>query len=209
MYKLLDLFCGAGGCTKGYQEAGFDVDGVDQVRQKRYVGSRFFWADALEFVAEHGHEYDAIHASPPCQGYIKAGIAHFKEHPKLIEPMRDLLVATGKPYVIENVMDAPLADPIILSGTLFGLKVLRLRKFECDFPVDQPIIPEFTGKVVRMGRQPKEGEYITVSGHFTDVKFAREAMGISWMVRDELSQAIPPAYTRYVGGFLARHLDHA
>lgn len=204
---LLDLFCAAGGCTKGYQQAGFFVVGVDDQPQKRYCGDQFIQADALEYVAEEGIEYDAIHASPPCQGYIKAGIADKHKHFKLIEPVRNILKSWGKPYVIENVMDAPLIDPVILTGPMFDLMVLRQRKFETNWPLPQPPIPEFSGKVARMGRKPKEGEYISVVGHFTDVEYARTAMGIPWMVRDELSQAIPPAYTKYIGDHLIRYLQ--
>lgn len=179
---------------------------VDNQRQPHYCGDQFIQADALEYLAEEGAEYASIHASPPCAGYIKAGIADKHKHFKLIEPVRDLLVKIGKPYVIENVMDAPLIDPVILTGPMFDLMVLRQRKFETNWPLPQPPIPEFSGKVARMGRKPKEGEYISVVGHFTDVEYARTAMGIPWMVRDELSQAIPPAYTKYIGDHLMRYL---
>lgn len=204
---LLDAFCGAGGCTRGYQQAGFYVVGVDNQPQKHYCGDEFCQGDALEIIRAYGADFAAIHASPPCQGYIKAGIADKHKHFKLIEPVRDLLVEIGKPYVIENVMDAPLIDPVILTGPMFGLMVLRQRKFETNWPLPQPPIPEFTGKVAQMGRKPKEGEYISVVGHFTDVQYARAAMGIDWMVRDELAQAIPPAYTKYIGDHLMWHLQ--
>lgn len=204
---LLDLYCGAGGAARGYQMAGFKVVGVDNQPQKRYCGDVFVQADALEYLRNNHHLYTAFHASPPCQGYILAGIADKHKHFKLIEPTRDLLLEIGKPYVIENVMDAPLRDPVVLNGLIFDLMVLRDRKFETNWPLPQPALPPFTGKVTKMGRKPAPGEYICVTGHFTDVQYARTAMGISWMTRDELAQAIPPAYTHYIGEHLRVHLQ--
>ena len=182
--------------------------GVDVVSQRRYIGDEFYQMDVFEFLRSHPRSRDAVcfAASPPCQGYIKAGIVDRAKHFRLIEPTRELLIASGKPYVIENVMDAPLNDPVILSGPMFDLMVLRERKFETNWPLPQPPILPFTGKVVQMGRQPKPGEYISVVGHFTDVKYARKAMGIEWMTRDELAQAIPPAYTKYIGDHLIKYL---
>lgn len=203
---ILDLYCGAGGCARGYQQAGFKVVGVDSAIQRRYAGDAFIQGDALEYARSYHHLYDAIHASPPCQGYIKAGIADKFKHFKLIEPTRDLLQAIGKPYVIENVMDAPLHNPVVLNGLLFGLKVLRDRAFETNWPLEQPQLPPFTGKVTKMGRKPSEGEFISVVGHFTDVVYARQAMGIDWMTRDELAQAIPPSYTHWIGVRLMEYL---
>lgn len=205
--RLIDLYCGAGGCSKGYQEAGFHVTGVDNKPQPHYCGDDFVQADALEFLKRHGHQFDAYSASPPCQRYLRGGLFDKNNHPALIEPTRDLFLSFGKPFVIENVPDAPLRNPIILAGTLFGLKVLRQRAFECSFPVPQPPLPEFTGKVAKMGRPPKEGEYIAPVGHFSGVPYARTAMGIPWMRQLELAQAIPPAYTKYIGDHLMRHLQ--
>ena len=109
MKRLLDLYCCAGGSSKGYQRAGFHVTGVDMNPQPRHCGDEFIQADALEYLEAHGHEYDAIHASPPCQGY---SVMHNlpwlrgREYPRLIKPTRDLLVRIGKPWVLENVMGA-------------------------------------------------------------------------------------------------------
>lgn len=209
-FRLLDLYSGAGGCARGYQLAGFHVTGVDNAKQPRYVGDKFVQTDALEYLAEHGREFDAVHASPPCQGYIKAKgyMVSRTDHPLLIELTRELLIKIGKPYVIESVMDAPLINPIILAGTLFDLKVLRQRKFECSFPVEQPAIPKFTGKVTQLGCKPRGDEFIAVVGHFSGVEYARTAMGIDWMTRDELAQAIPPAYTKWIGERLALRLGN-
>lgn len=105
--RLLDLFCGAGGCSAGYDRAGFDVTGVDVVPQPRYPFA-FHQGDALEYVAAHGHEYDAIHASPPCQSYTPLrALSPDKEYPDLVAVTRAALEATGRPWVIENVPGAP------------------------------------------------------------------------------------------------------
>lgn len=133
--RLLDLFCGAGGCAKGYQRAGFHVTGVDIKPQPRYCGDEFHQADALEYLAAHGREFDAIHASPPCQRYTMAQNAakNADAHPDLVDPVRDLLLSTRKPWIIENVVGAPLKNPAVLCGLSFGLKVRRHRLFETSF----------------------------------------------------------------------------
>ena len=125
--RLLDLFCSAGGAAMGYHRAGFDVTGVDINPQPRYPFA-FVQGDALEYVAAHGHEYDAIHASPPCQRYSKATIVHAgvrETHPDLVAPARELLVASGAEWIIENVVGAPLIAPARLCGTMFGLTFAR------------------------------------------------------------------------------------
>lgn len=133
--RLLDLFCGAGGCTKGYQRAGFYVVGVDNRPQPHYCGDEFYQADALEYCREHGREFDAIHASPPCQAYTEMrhlGKNAGKDAPQLIDPVRDLLVSLNLPFVIENVVGAPLKTIIQLCGSSFGLGVQRHRRFEAS-----------------------------------------------------------------------------
>lgn len=203
--RLLDLFCGAGGCSVGYHRAGFDVVGVDIKPQPRYPFA-FVQADALEYVAKHGHEFDAIHASPPCQAYsVTANMSWVGEYPKLIDPLRALLLAAQRPYVIENVPGAPL-DGITLCGTMFGLKLFRHRIFETSwFMFGIPHTPH-TEQVGRNG-------FVCMAGHgdsgrgripadHRSVQSWKRAAQIEWMTRDELSQAIPPAYTEYIG----RHL---
>jgi DNA (cytosine-5)-methyltransferase 1 len=196
-FKILDLFCGAGGASMGYHRAGFEVVGVDHKRQPRYPFD-FVQADALEFAQAHGNEFDAIHASPPCQAYAATRVLSPSDHPMLIDDTRRLLKEAGLPYVIENVPGAPLLNPVRLNGQLFGLNVDRERWFECSFDVPFFLLPP-PRKSVKMGRRVREGDVIQVVGHFSGVDYARRAMGIGWMTRTELAQAIPPAYTEFIG----------
>lgn len=221
--RLLDLFCKAGGCTKGYQDAGFYVVGVDIEPQPNYCGDQFIQADALEvlhafaygaferawFYEREDWEFDAIHASPPCQAHTKARKLMGNEHPDLIERTRELLQATGLPYVIENVKGAPLIDPQVLEGQMFGLNTHRPRLFETNWGFQAPTLRPPPPRQTKMGRKPKPGEAIQVVGHFSDIAAAREAMGIDWMNQGELAQAIPPAYTEFIGSALMRHLSFA
>lgn len=202
--RLLDLFCGAGGCAVGYHRAGFDVVGVDAKPQPRYP-FEFHQGDAFEFLEAHGHEFDAIHASPPCQAYsVCGGWRPQAEHPTLIEPVRELLTATGLPFVIENVVGAPLHGAAMLCGSAFGLRVRRHRIFEGSFPL--------FGTQCRHGEQgPCVGVYGNQGrriGHWLgrarNVADASNAMGIDWMTWRELTQAIPPAYTEFIGRQLLR-----
>lgn len=198
--KLLDLFCGAGGCAVGYHRAGFtEIVGVDNRPMPRYPFS-FVQADALEFLAQvQPGEYDLIHASPPCQAHSKGskmrGTAHL--HEDLIPETRRLLQALGTPYVIENVVGAPLAHHVELCGVMFGLGVLRHRRFETSHLLFQPPHPSHCGRV-------SDGAYVTVAGNGADsrdfrLSTWRRAMGIGWMEKRELCQAIPPAYTQWIG----------
>lgn len=199
--RLLDLFCGAGGCSMGYHRVGFDVVGVDLHPMPRYPFA-FVQADALDYVAKHGHEFDAIHASPPCQGYSRMRHVTGREYPLMIEDVRAALRATGRPYVIENVEDAPLIDATVLCGTMFGLKTFRHRKFETSFLVLAPlhISHQFYGKAAKQGRPVCAArQYVTVTGNFSRIETGRRAMGIDWMSKRELTQAIPPAYTEFIG----------
>lgn len=197
--KLLDLFCGAGGAGMGYQLAGFDVEGVDINPQPRYPFT-FHRADALKFLLEHHHEFDAFHASPPCQAWTLAQRIQNNEHPDYITASRAAFELIGKPWVIENVEGAPLLDPVVLCGGMFpGLRVYRHRLFESSEPIQVPIHPEHTAPLTKMGRPPRLGEFMHIVGNFSGVAAGREAMGIDWMSRDELAEAIPPAYTEYIG----------
>jgi len=210
--KLLDLFCGAGGAGMGYHLAGFDVVGVDINPQPNYP-FEFHQADALEYLELHGHEFDVIHASPPCQKFsiITRATGNEHKHPDLIEPTRELLEMAGKPYVIENVMRAPLVNALKLCGTMFGLKVIRHRLFECNPPIYFSPTCQCKDKHTQIGGkhgflggtyQDKMEGYITVVGATFKREVGAWAMGIDWMSRKELSQAIPPAYTKYIGGLL-------
>ena len=214
--RLLDLFCGAGGCSTGYERAGFDVHGVDIKQQPHYRGE-FTCGDALEFLQRFGLEYDAIHASPPCQAHCSLNqMWNAKQHLSLIEPTRRLLVATGKPWVIENVVGAPLRNPLTLCGTMFGLKtrgaeLRRHRLFETSFPIIvRPVCqhgqePRVIGVYGGHGRDRRR----TVNTQDFPVSARREAMGIEWMAGTELSQAIPPAYTEWIGKHLIAQVKEA
>lgn len=207
--RLLDLFCGAGGAAMGYYRAGFtEIVGIDIEPQPRYPFT-FVRADALEYLAAHGHEFDAIHASPPCQAYsVMTKTAKSQDnHPDLVARTRELLKQTDKPYIIENVVNAPLQNPLLLCGTMFGLKVVRHRLFETS-----PLIwfPPFacchdTGGIPRQNRGISPKGFISIAGHINNTSYARLAMGIDWMTGDELSQAIPPAYTEWIGRRILTH----
>jgi len=198
LVRCLDLFCCAGGAGEGYRLAGFDVTGVDIAPQPKNP-HRFFQADALEFLREHGKEYDFIHASPPCQQYTKAAKQWRKEgreYPDLIAATREALERTGKPWVIENVPGAPLRSPVMLNGSTFGILVHRPRYFETSFALPQPEVPPM--KPVKMGRPIREGDIVQPVGHFSGVAYARREMGLPWMGQAELAQAIPPVYTEWI-----------
>lgn len=207
---LLDAFCGAGGAARGYQMAGFHVVGVDHVAQPRYAGDEFHQADALEFVVKHGHEFDAIHASPPCQQFTRLRSIHRRTYPDLIAPTRAALGDAGRPYVIENVPGAPLLSPLVLCGTMFGLKVYRHRLFESNLLLFGLPHPAHTEPTLQRGYRRDWTGFVTVAGgHNVPKAQAAAAMGISWMSRDELSQAIPPAYCHFVGAQLVAALANS
>lgn len=213
--KLLDLFCGAGGAGAGYRQAGFEVVGVDIRPQPNYP-FRFIQADALKLDPKFMATFDAIHASPPCQSYSdlakRNGNGH--EWPRLIEPVREMLVDTGLPYVIENVDGAPLRNPAVLCGTMFkGLRVIRHRLFESNFPISvpphgkHPLVHTFDRRKSHYGKTDEWKDYVQVTGGGNcTIEAARDAMGARWMTKNELNEAIPPAYARFVGGQLLRHL---
>ena len=276
--RLLDLFCGAGGAAMGYHRAGFDkIVGVDNVHQPRYP-FEFVQADALEYLAEHGHDYEAIHASPPCQGY---SIMHNlpwlrgRDYPLLLLPTLEMLEALGKPYVVENVMGARHGSKTLkkrgleahglkagwLCGGMFGLPFYRHRLFATNWLWLAPGHPRHIQRI-RAGRELKDraSKIVTIPtrsgnfnpnyrkenarhiglptlveqppsggglklregyehvefamptlanwqngadgigiGHAKGWRLAAEAMGIDWMKRDELTQAVPPAFTEFIG----------
>ena len=253
--RLLDLFCAAGGAAMGYHRAGFDeIIGVDIAPQPRYPFT-FVRADALEYLAEHSHDYDAIHASPPCQGY---SIMHNlpwlrgREYPLLILPTIEMLEALGKPYVVENVMGAWHGSKTLqkrgleahglkagwLCGAMFGLPFYRHRLFASDFfwlapghpkhiehirpsrslggrprditwvkngkPRTPVVFPDGTKQNISCGAllawqgNGAQGNGVGI-GYAKGWRLAAEAMGIDWMKRDELTQAIPPVYCEFIG----------
>lgn len=209
--RLLDLFCGAGGAAMGYALAGFDVTGVDIAPQPRYPFA-FHQADALDFAWLHGHKFDAIHASPPCQGYSACRFLPQNagnEYALLIDATRRMLRSLHVPYVIENVAGAPLQMPVVLEGRMFGLRVLRKRLFECSFFLLAPPVPHRPKrKLVADISEFERGQYefVSVYGQRFAVQVGRDAMQIPWMTRSELAQAIPPAYTQFIGSALYQFL---
>lgn len=211
---VLDAFCCQGGAGMGYYLAGFDVLGVDKDPQPRYP-FRFVQADAVEFIARHGRGFDFVHASPPCQAQSLTWKINKREHPRLIAPTRVALESTGRPWVIENVMEArdDLRDPVTLCGAAFGLRTYRHRCFEPGggLTITPPPHPEHTAPNAKMGRPVAEGEFMHVVGNFSNVPLARSeaVMGMPWATRDGLREAIPPAYTRLIGRQAARQLHAA
>lgn len=235
--RLLNVFSGSV-CSAGYKRAGFHVTDVDMHPMPRHAGDRFIQADAIDYLATYGHEYDAIHASPPCQTHSVITPEKAKgKHLDLIPLTRFILETIGKPYVIENVEGArkALRNPIMLCGTYFGLKVYRHRLFESNVMIltpphkphkkvlDDTTAKEITrldGQVIQVktwdgqGKRPKhfnvmanEDGFITVTGHFGQTDYARFAMGVDFYVTNaELAQAIPPAYTEYIGKQLMNHV---
>ena len=196
---LIDGCCGAGGLTRGYQNAGFYVIGVDIEPMPNYVGDEFYQDDALDFIDKNWRDADGVHISPPCQLYSKTHRINKQQAPDLIAPARELLQTMTVPWVIENVPDSPLIDPVELCGAMFGLFTYRHRLFESSFDLEAPVHPEHRWRNAKMGRMPKPGEFMHVVGHYSGAKQARVAMGIDWMTREELAEAVPPAYSEYVG----------
>ena len=247
MARILDLFCGAGGAAFGYSRAGFnEIVGVDIAPQPRYPFT-FVQADALEYLAEHGRDFDAIHASPPCQRFTALKTMwNSREHQDWLTPTRALLQTTSRPYVIENVPNAPMEGTyVVLCGSMFGLgtgdaELRRHRLFEVSgFYLLTPRCLHYQRHLVigvygghGRDRRRTVGVYgdgnghdyrkhpatVAVTGHSgggsardgyqqfsTDQR--REAMGIDWMTGEELSQAIPPAYTEFIGRQLLKVVE--
>lgn len=193
----------------GYYRAGFDVVGVDIEPQPRFP-FRFIQADALEFVETYGRCFEAIHASPPCQAYSATSsiTGNRANHPDLVESTRHSLRRTGVPWIIENVVRSPVLNPIKLCGTMFGLRIYRHRLFESSELLYEPPHPRHTAKVCELGYAPAPDEFHCVVGHFGDMPAARLAMGIHWMNRHELANAIPPTYTEWIGRQLMASVIH-
>lgn len=218
--KLLDLFCCAGGAGTGYHRAGFDVVGVDIDPQPRYP-YQLVQADALMVLRAlldgtmsgmRLADFDAIHASPPCQRFsdLAKRNGNADEWPDLVGPVRELLRQTGLPYVIENVEGAPLNDPVMLCGAMFpDLRVYRHRLFESNMPLivpDHPRHAELT--FTHDKRKAHYGQKLDLTtmrvqvtgGGNAPVWAKRQAMGgLDWMTGREVNEAIPPAYTEYLG----------
>lgn len=211
--KILDLFCGAGGAAMGYYRAGFDVVGIDIQDQPNYPFC-FIQGDALKV---HLAGFDAIHASPPCQRFSTASGLSAKQrrekYPDYIWPTREKLKQTGLPFIIENVENAPLINPVVICGTSFpNLKVIRHRLFECSFSVKN--LSKCDGKHPKITKNSQNGpknsnndDFFTVAGNCSNLTNASAAMGIDWMNKEEINEAIPPDYTFFLGKQLIRHLE--
>lgn len=208
--RCLDLFCKQGGASKGLTDAGFDVTGVDIEPQPLYPYD-FLQGDALT-VALDGYSF--YWASPPCQAFstLKGLCSH--KYPDLIDIIRARLIRIGKPFVIENVPGAPLINPLVLCGTMFGLKVKRHRLFEC-WPAIYPLLPPhgcrgkagFTNGHRGISSFKHGARLLCVVGHNFHINEAREAMGIDWMDREGLNQAIPPAMAEFIGRSMMEHIE--
>jgi len=205
--KLLDLYCKAGGSSMGYHRAGFEVTGVDNIYQKRYPFN-FIQADAVDILKDHTflRKFDVIAASPPCQTHsitkflTKAQGGALSNRKNMIPATREGLMMANRPWIMENVEYAPLKNPILVCGSAFGLKVRRHRIFE-------------TGEMSLVGTScyhKEQGRVVGVYGQLRDsipgggktaetVEEAQEAMRIDWMIWSELVEAIPPAYTEFLG----------
>ena len=201
--RILDLFCGAGGAAMGlhrvWPEA--EIFGVDIKWQPRYP-FRFIQADLapMTFNLNLNFEiFDFIWASPPCQRYtqmLNHGLTDRLNHPDYIAEVRHRLQRSGRPWVIENVPHAPLLNPVMLCGEMFGLHVTRHRLLEASFPLVQPEHPKHRGTHTR--KQGDGGYYYRVYGHETGKASWGKAMGIDWMRSPELAQAVPPAYSEWI-----------
>jgi DNA (cytosine-5)-methyltransferase 1 len=211
--RLLDLFCKAGGAAVGYHRAGFDeIVGIDIEPQKRYP-FEFVQCDALEYVRDHWMEFDAIHASPPCQAYSRSrNNGCHKNAPALIGNTRAYLERTCIPWVIENVQGAPLVNAVILCGASFGLRtgifdLARHRQFETSFFLMGIPCAHHRGKTIGVYGNGTNSWHRKKFGRCVSIDEQREAMGIDWMSRAELTQAIPPAYTEFIGKQLRDHIE--
>jgi DNA (cytosine-5)-methyltransferase 1 len=201
--RLLDLFCGAGGASMGYFHAGFEVTGVDIKHGKRYPFP-YIRKDIRELSSDFLQSFDVIHASPPCQTFsitqhLRNAQGKSTSKLDLLEPTRELLKASGKSYIIENVKGAPLINPVQLCGSSFNLQVRRHRLFESNLRLEGSKC-----------NHKQQGRPIGIYGSMKDeipkggktaesIEQAREAMGIYWMLWGELVEAIPPAYTEFLG----------
>lgn len=215
--RALDLFCGAGGATKGLQQAGFSVWGVDITGQPHYCGNRFMQANVLSMDLDFIREFSFIWASPPCQRYCALKtMPNARQHPDLVGPVREMLIASDRPYIIENVFGAPLHNPVMLCGSFFGLRsgeyqLRRHRYFESNVVFSITFRCKHSGKTLGVYGD-KVRDIAREKRHYAKDKVTRglpvgvvlpqqyghEAMEIDWMSRKELSEAVPPAYSRYL-----------
>jgi DNA (cytosine-5)-methyltransferase 1 len=186
--RLLDVCCGAGGLSMGYYLAGFDVVGVDIVPQPNYPFP-FVQADGIDYVAQYGHTFDLVHGSWPCERYAKVTKwrGNPDDHPDLVGPGREVMQETGRPWVIENVPEAPLRPDYLLCGTQFGLSIRRHRAFETSWGGGGDLVPPCWHRKGLLAFEHK-GE-----------RAYADAMGCTWMTNLEARKAVPPAYSQWLG----------
>lgn len=199
----------------GYSQAGFEVVGVDISPQPNFP-FEFVEADALSLSSKFLRSFDVIHASPPCQSYsdLAKRNRNADAWPRLIEPVREMLKKSRRPFVIENVEGAPLVDPIVLCGTMFpGLRVIRHRLFESNVPLvaphhgKHPLVFTHDKRKAHYGMLNQDTAFVQVTGGGNcSIKNARDAMGIQWMTKNELNESIPPAYTKYLGTQIRKYI---
>lgn len=201
--EVLDLYCGGGGASMGLKQAGFNwIVGVDNKHQLEYP-FEFLFYDVMDLTVDDLVDFDLIWAIPPCQAYSWSSKRTGKDYPDLIEPTRELLRDSGVPYVIENVPNAPIRQDLLLCEEMFKIGVIRHRIFEIEgFHVPQPRHRKHKGKV-------KNGDYCTVAGHGgngkNQLKAWQKAIGIDWIHdKNQLAQAVPPVYSRYIGKFFLK-----
>ena len=193
--RLLDACCGAGGLSMGYHLAGFDVTGVDIHPMPNYPFP-FVQADAVQYVADHGHEYDLIHASWPCERYanVTRSRGNPADHPDLVPPGRRAMQSTGRPWVIENVPEAPIRADYLLCGSQFGLRIKRHRAFETSWHGGGDLVPPCW--------HPRS---LLAFDHSGERAYA-DAMGCTWMTNREARKAVPPAYSEWIGEQFLNHI---
>jgi DNA (cytosine-5)-methyltransferase 1 len=212
---LLDVYSGAGGAARGYQLAGFEVTGVDINPQPRYAGDHFVQADALAYLATADLTgFDAIHASPPCQDHSQlsrnyGAPSHGTGH--LLGDTLEVLRAQPLPWIVENVVGAPMPSPYLLCGATFGLSAYgrdlsRHRLFSTSFAMLVPPCQHRRGNTIGIYGEGTNSYHVRKLGHVITSAAKRAAMGIDWMNRVELAQAVPPAYTTFIGAVLADHI---
>jgi DNA (cytosine-5)-methyltransferase 1 len=203
--KLLDLYCGVGGASVGYARAGFEVTGIDLKHGKRYPYT-YVRADVLEIIKDIDYlrQFDVIHASPPCQTHsitqhLRNAQGKSTNKIDLIPQTRQALIESGVNYIIENVPGSPLIDPVQLCGSSFGLKVRRHRLFESNMLIKGSVCNhKLQGRPIGVygslnDEIPKGGKTATT------IDEARKAMDMDWAIWTELVEAIPPAFTQYLG----------
>jgi len=203
---VVDLYCRQGGATKGFQDRGFHVIGVDIEDQPRYCGDAFIQADAVQWVRDNHDWIQAnvalVAGSPPCQFYSATQRIMQNDHPDLIGPTRNALLDIGVPYVLENVEDAAphMLAPVRLCGESFGIHTYRHRMFEAGrWFLPEPAHKPHTARTVKMGRPVTEGDYYHAVGNFVGVDYVRRDMRVGWMNREGIRECIPPVYTEYIG----------